>query len=107
MDAMLKRRMWKVAIAHFALSIFFLWKAIHFGDVFFEPVPPVLKTYWEVYYFLQPLLWIGLKLKLTALVETGVFIFCSIPVWSICFGWILVKFANWLNHFPILGKRVF
>jgi len=30
-----------------------------------------------------------------------------IPVWSFCFGWIFVKLDNWLNHFPVLGKRVF
>ena len=33
--------------------------------------------------------------------------FISIPLWSICFGWIFVKLDNWLNHFPVLGKRVF
>jgi hypothetical protein len=33
--------------------------------------------------------------------------FVSIPLWSICFGWIFVKLDNWLNHFPVLGKRVF
>ena len=31
----------------------------------------------------------------------------SIPIWSLCFGWIYVKFTNWLNHFPVLGKKVF
>jgi len=31
----------------------------------------------------------------------------TIPLWSICFGWIYVKFTNWLNHFPVLGKKVF
>ena len=31
----------------------------------------------------------------------------SVPVWSLCFGWIYVKFTNWLNHFPVLGKKVF
>ena len=29
------------------------------------------------------------------------------PVWSICFGWLFVKLNNWLNHFPVLGKKVF
>jgi hypothetical protein len=29
------------------------------------------------------------------------------PFWSYCFGWLYVKFTNWLNHFPVLGKRVF
>jgi len=26
---------------------------------------------------------------------------------SICFGWLYVKLTSWLNHFPVLGKRVF
>ncbi|HAO79051.1 MAG TPA: hypothetical protein DCQ92_08765 [Verrucomicrobia subdivision 3 bacterium] len=30
-----------------------------------------------------------------------------IPLWSFFFGWIFVKLDNWLNHFPVLGKRVF
>ena len=36
-------------------------------------------------------------------------LFCiiSIPMWSYCFGWIFVPFRTWLNHFPVLGKRVF
>ena len=34
-------------------------------------------------------------------------IFCvSFPIWSICFGWLFVKLDNWLNHFPVLGRRV-
>ena len=31
----------------------------------------------------------------------------SMLIWSICFGWLYVKFTNWLNHFPVLGKKVF
>jgi hypothetical protein len=31
----------------------------------------------------------------------------TIPLWSICFGWLFVKLDNWLNHFPVLGKKVF
>jgi hypothetical protein len=29
----------------------------------------------------------------------------SIPIWSFCFGWIYAKLVNWLNHFPVLGKK--
>jgi hypothetical protein len=32
---------------------------------------------------------------------------CCAPIWSLCFGWIYVKFTEWLNHFPVLGKKVF
>jgi hypothetical protein len=35
-------------------------------------------------------------------------IFCvSMLLWSLCFGWLFIKFDNWLNHFPVLGRRVF
>jgi hypothetical protein len=30
-----------------------------------------------------------------------------VPIWSVFFGWAFVKLDNWLNHFPVLGKRVF
>ena len=36
-----------------------------------------------------------------------VLLLSTAPLWSICFGWIFVKLDNWLNHFPVLGKRVF
>jgi hypothetical protein len=35
------------------------------------------------------------------------FWFGSIPIWSICFGWLFIRTKDWLNHFPVLGKRVF
>jgi hypothetical protein len=31
----------------------------------------------------------------------------SVPLWSFCFSCIFVRFDNWLNHFPILGRKVF
>ena len=30
-----------------------------------------------------------------------------IPVWSYYFSRLFIKLDNWLNHFPILGKKVF
>jgi len=27
--------------------------------------------------------------------------------WSVCFGWLFVKLDNWLNHFQVLGRKVF
>ena len=30
----------------------------------------------------------------------------SIPVWSVCFGWIFIRIKDRLHHFPVLGKRV-
>jgi hypothetical protein len=31
----------------------------------------------------------------------------TIPLWSQCFGWIFVILDNWLNHFPVLGRKIF
>jgi hypothetical protein len=36
-----------------------------------------------------------------------VLIFLSVPLWSYCFGWIFIRSKDWLNHFPVLGKKVF
>jgi len=107
MDTTLKLRMWKVAIAHFLLSAFVLWKAIHYGDFFFSPPPLLLQTYWSIYYVLQPLFGVGLKLAFFDFADSGPLIFGSIPLWSLCFAWLFVKLDNWLNHFPVLGRKVF
>jgi hypothetical protein len=29
------------------------------------------------------------------------------PLWSYFFGWIFIGVKDWLNHFPVLGKKVF
>lgn len=31
----------------------------------------------------------------------------SIPVWSYFFGWVFIRLKDWLNHFPVLGRKVF
>jgi hypothetical protein len=56
---------------------------------------------------LQPQFWIIGKFEKSAANSSmflGIFI---IPLWSFCFGWLFVKLDNWLNHFPVLGKKVF
>jgi hypothetical protein len=107
MEATQKRRMWKVAIVHFLLSVVVWWKLNDFPCFFLMPTPPLFETCLDIYYFLQPLLWVCLKLGFTLIKDSTVLYYFSIPLWSICFGWLFVKFDNWLNHFPVLGKRVF
>jgi len=36
----------------------------------------------------------------------GVMLVASL-FWSLCFGWLFVKLDNCLNHFPVLGRKVF
>jgi hypothetical protein len=123
MEATQKRRMWKVAIAHFVLSslvIYLCAKFVYvgqgvFGDMAFQAkldsshmwrsiLSPIL-------YFLQPQR--GLADRFfpgwTMGYPSWVVLFCSFsaPIWSICFSRILIRVKDWLNHFPVLGKRVF
>jgi len=96
MDATQKRRMWKVAIVHLTLSGFCILGALH--------TPYEFHDFWlKVFITLHPA-WVVLRdfdfpWTLSCIL--------AIPLWSFCFGWIFVKLDNWLNHFPVLGKRVF
>jgi hypothetical protein len=129
MDAMQKRRMWKVAIVHFALSVLasfiFLYQG---GRAFTFSGPPIRHieaethqalfrlwfNFWEPAWFcLQPQFLALMKFSHLFekhnvpvwIIFLGIII--SVPLWSICFSWIFVKLDNWLNHFPVLGKKVF
>jgi hypothetical protein len=123
MDATQKRRMWKVVIAHFALTLFVFWELLHHLAWSGPPEKEIWFNAWglfwlKVFILLQPLLsffvWVFNLVGVTdgdlsGLIEflKGVAMFFSVPVWSLCFGWLFVKLDNWLNHFPVLGKKVF
>jgi hypothetical protein len=106
-----QKRMLKVAIAYFLLTLFVVWKLFHCSDAW--------ASFWfEVFLLLQPVLWFLVWIfhlisvpngDLGGVIEflEGVAMLFSVPLWSICFGWLYVKFTNWLNHFPVLGKKVF
>jgi hypothetical protein len=105
MDATQKRRMWKVIGYHFFFTVyvlFLLLTARH--PMVVNPSDP---AQWinilgvRLLIFLQPIAY------LVANNEHEIFALVSIPLWSVCFGWIFVKFLNWLNHFPVLGRKVF
>jgi hypothetical protein len=115
--------MWKVAIVHFALTVFVVWKLLHYsawsGPIEKEVWFNAWGLFWlKVFVFLQPLLsfltWffnlIHLsKNELSGLIEfleRSAMVF-SIPLWSLCFGWIYVNLVNRLNHFSALGKKIF
>jgi hypothetical protein len=135
MDTTLKQKARKVAAAHFilsagvfcALALNLYWTPRFSGidsDQFLQ-LQQYLTWHAAWSYFLmvlsqllQPqILIIG---KILSLVTTGfgfhffqffwillIIEFLTAPVWSICFGWLFVKLDNWLNHFPVLGRRIF
>jgi hypothetical protein len=125
MDAMQKRRMWKVVITHFCLTLFIFATLYNSGWsgpsnsrafenwMFVENLKisalmllqPQLGTLFDAAKFFPTVMthyfsWVPPWLLMTVWIV-------SIPLWSICFGWLYVKFTNWLNHFPVLGKKVF
>jgi hypothetical protein len=131
MDAMQKRRMWKVALVHFGATLicgvtlittlaffpeladyplpnFPLSNAAKFLWLFFEPTLFVLLLLQPQFFIASIFNSVNFESAPLFCISLGlVFYFISIPIWSICFGWLFVKFDNWLNHFPVLGKKVF
>jgi len=101
MEATLKRKMWKVAIAHLVLSVVI-------GLLPFIPFVSGFLGYESFY-----MIWTLLILLLQPLVVLSAawvgfwFVLPLMPIWSLCFGWISVKLLGWLNHFPVLGRKVF
>src|SRR5450432_2626407 len=119
MDATQKRRMWKVAIIHFPLSDYFLINFLtqdklshgfsNAATTWSVALASLSKT---ILALLQPHFYLMDKFFGTILMSVPkslLMLLCliSVPVWSICFSWLFVKLDNWLNHFPVLGKRVF
>jgi hypothetical protein len=125
MDAISKRRVWKLAIGHFALTIicFLVVFAIasemsrsgKSGEARFAQVSPPsshagLDSVCKLAFVLQPQVGFAVTLDEGRMIYSRVILVASllaIPIWSYCFGWFLVNFSNWLNHFPVLGKKVF
>jgi hypothetical protein len=110
MDATLKQKMWKVAAGHFVLTVS---AVVLIFSIPFGPTSQYQDFRFDfgntLFSFLQPQLcfasWACNLNSLNHLMWDILFI--SVPLWSLCFGWIYVKFFNWLNHFSALGKRLF
>jgi hypothetical protein len=112
MDATQKRRMWKVAASHFVLSLAVVLGALLCPEDFNHPsvvvVPEILaQSLVHCFYFLQPVFSLGVGAKLLSGNFYFALLLASIPIWSLCFGWLFVKLDNWLNHFPVFGRKVF
>jgi hypothetical protein len=111
MDAMQKRRALKVATGHFLITLFAFWRLFH------SFTPDAWTSFWlKVSIFLQPVffsfVWALRFINFAGLdgitsFLAGLAMMLSVVLWSICFAWLFVKLDNWLNHFPVLGKRVF
>jgi hypothetical protein len=110
MDATQKRRMWKVAAIHFALSIsaVVLIFSIPFGlTSMFQDFRSDFG--YTIFSFLQPQFYFfssAFNLNSEPPQVWNVLLI-SIPICSVCFGWLYTKLVNWLSHFPVLGKKVF
>jgi len=127
MDANLKKRVRKVAMLHLGLTaLIVLIAVLEPGYAFSGNLEKwrrfqeqlIWRQAWDhfwadVAFLLQPQFWLSAKLfraGVGSVFLTWVIIvlqFIAVPLWSYCFGWIFVKLDNWLNHFPVLGKRVF
>jgi len=135
MDAMQKRKMRKVAIVHFGLTLCVLLMLIFWHGLSATrggPFNPTLveqhvkeaiwfQFWFTILIFLQPVSYLGILILqhllqhsilpthpiwILALFGYGL-IFLTVSLWSFCFGWLFVKLDNWLNQFPILVKKFF
>lgn len=131
MEATLKRRIRKVAIVHLLITVLFvlvglLQPAHGFSGslekrrIFEERLvwERAYQNIWkDVSFLLQPQFGVLSKIGDSVALQnfarslpTWLFVtvlLSSIPIWSFCFGWLFVKFDNWLNHFPGLGRKIF
>ena len=127
--------MWKVAVAHFGLTLCVVLTLLFWHGLSASkggPFNPALieqnvkAEIWFQFWFsdlilLQPVSYLSI-LVLQQIVQHPILsalpiwlqasfvyllIFLTALLWSYCFGWIFVKLDTWLNHFPVLGKKVF
>jgi len=118
MDNTKKVRILKVSVMHLALTVVVCLAAVMLYSVFdFDPMKypdhdfPAWANSWKYIFLLfQPLIWLVSASHLLSHFSSGIqFAICLllIPLWSFCFGWLFIRAKDWLNHFPVLGKRVF
>lgn len=100
MEAMQKKKMWKVAITHFFLTIIVCaGVVIATGD---------WQGLWiNLMELLQPIAWLlivivfnfsdGENWSTTQIVLMQICFYSAIPLWSICFGWLYAKLLNYFQ----------
>jgi len=103
MDAMQKRRMWKVIFYHFGFTVFFILISLlsphRIIPNFSNPLELIGLISVQFLYLLQPVV--------ALFIHSDTMASIIIPIWSIFFGWLFFTMVSWLNHFPVLGKKVF
>jgi hypothetical protein len=123
MDATQKKRIWKMAKTHFALSVF---SGVTFGILVptlttaksHEPnlIWVIFVAFWGVSFLLLQPQCILIPVLFSAFPINNSFVECAIffilpliiaPFWSYLFASIFIRGRDWLNHFPVLGKKVF
>jgi hypothetical protein len=120
MDATQKKRIRKAAKIHFALSVFsgllflIMLPAMATAKSHSEPDSVFLVIFLAAmlsFFLLQPQFLVieffvaALALRIySSDIILGLVI---APFWSYVFAWILIRTKDWLNHFPVLGKKVF
>jgi hypothetical protein len=110
MVAMQKQKMRKVAIVHFVLTlvIFLVVLTIPISRLTTDYIYIVFSDFViQFFYFLQPIFCYGMENQTIILTAWSALMIATVPFWSICFAWLFIKLDNWLNHFPVLGKKVF
>jgi hypothetical protein len=120
MDAMQKKKMRKVAFAYFVLTFLPVFVIAFTATGFFRvPSAAVSFDFWvqcwfRVFIFLQPVFCLFESRLFQQVFEQfmpdwlwPLISVVVIPIWCNFIGWIFVRGRNWLNHFPVLGKKVF
>jgi hypothetical protein len=114
MDAMQKQRMRQiaiVAIAHFVLSVWFCWTQIEIiaGSIYESPYDVWCGFVSKTLILLQPQCWLVLHNWQSLNLNTGSMglLKLSIPLWSICFGYFLIKAVSWRSRHSSLVTRHF
>ena len=100
-DLITKRRV--IATSHFAMTMATYLSLFSRSGIRFEKLLLVFQP--QLYFFSK----LDSATSYLKNQDEIIFLFFIITAaaWSMCFGWLAAKFINWLNHFPVLGKRVF
>jgi hypothetical protein len=124
MDARQKQKIRRVAKIHFALSVFFgvmfliLAPSLATAKSHSEPnlIWVIFVAFWAISFFLLqpqcfliPVLVSAFPIK-NPFVEWAIFFILPLiiaPFWSYTFASIFIRVHDRLNHFPVLGKKVF
>jgi hypothetical protein len=103
MDAIKKKKIWKVIGCHFGFTVLFILISLSLParmiPNYSNPSELIRFVCVQIIYLLQPIVF--------QFVHSPTLATIIMPIWSIFFGWLFSMFVIWLNHFPVLGRKVF